>query len=122
MINKIEFKQGFLIRVETWENDGDNYQTADYQCATVDEVELIVAACNMFKSCNDYENPGFGNSGGDIEYHEYFEEMGLTDDQTETVLNTLVGAWCDGEYFRVVESVKIFCIPQSVSFPEITLV
>ena len=58
----INYNQGYMLRITSWENDGDDYRTVEHQGLTLEEVKFYVEVANLFKSCNDWKKPGFGNS------------------------------------------------------------
>lgn len=59
--------RGYFVEVESWENDGDNYQNHRKMAVDRKEIEVILALAPLFKSrCN---NRGcFGNTcDGDVD-------------------------------------------------------
>ena len=53
---------GYWLRIMTWENDGDNYQTQDIYGLTDSDVLFYIDLASKFTSRNDNDNPGLGNS------------------------------------------------------------
>lgn len=56
--------QLYCIEIESWENDGDNYQTKRYFSANEETVKWIDGFVNMFKSTHSY-----GECYGNDEVH-----------------------------------------------------
>lgn len=54
---KVLYKAGYLIRVTSWENDGDNYKTKEIQVADELKAKAIVKFVNLFgRSCSSYND------------------------------------------------------------------
>lgn len=60
-MKKVLYKKGYLVRVVSWENDGDNYNTKEVSGLTKEEAESTVAFAKLFTSKHDIDNPGIGN-------------------------------------------------------------
>jgi hypothetical protein len=60
MTDKVLYKKGYLIRVTSWENDADNYNTKEVQCDTEEESKEIIAFCRLFRSSSRNDG-GIGN-------------------------------------------------------------
>lgn len=70
----MDIKPGYLLKVTTWENDGDNYNTCDIAGLTEAEVRFYLHVCNKFKCSNWAEHAGcFGNE--EIHGEAFYEEM-----------------------------------------------
>ena len=134
---KTLYHAGYLIRVTSWENDGDNYNTREIQVTTEQEARDIVDFCNMFGSSsnNKYDIGNLCDGEGDTarpafhafyESHPNFVNLTLTDYKDE---EEEADAICDAmmevayelglsgsEYFytRVCESVQVYRIPADV--------
>lgn len=50
------YSKGFLVRVKTWENDADNYNTEEIQAETEEKARAIVELCKLFARSDDYKN------------------------------------------------------------------
>lgn len=57
-------KEGYLLHVITWENDGDHYQTCSLDGLSKEDVEFYVAILSRFGSRHGARRfaPGFGNT------------------------------------------------------------
>ena len=56
-------KKGYRIEFTSWENDGDSYKTNVVQgLESEEEVRFYIKIANLFKSMNNPENKGFGNT------------------------------------------------------------
>lgn len=134
---KTLYTAGYLIRVTSWENDGDHYNTMEIRVDTEQEARDTVAFCNLFSShsrCKD----SIGNlCEGEYEHtrpvfrnfyltHPGFVETDLTDcktekEETDIICDVLMDIAYDlglsgSEYFytRVCEKVEVYYIPADV--------
>ena len=136
-MNNIE--AGYLVKITTWENDADNYNTIDISGLTKDQARLIVEIVSLFES--DGRGSEYGNA--EIEDSEgLFEEIdkiissfsgtggvlpaGLDDPDPEWVkenylnrydylIYNLIGTWNNGEYYRVLDSIEVFYVPEPIN-------
>ena len=60
-VKLIDYPAGYQIRVETWENDGDDYETNIISGLTYDDVKFYKELVMCFTSCN---NPRTGGGMG----------------------------------------------------------
>jgi hypothetical protein len=61
-------KPGYLLKITTWENDGDNYNTKELHGLSEMETNFVIDVCELFYSCNGWgAEDVFGNAdaGGD---------------------------------------------------------
>lgn len=50
-MKELKYKKGILVKVISWENDGDNYRTKEHIVDTIEEAQAIKRMCGkMFKS------------------------------------------------------------------------
>ena len=56
---------GFIVEIESWENDGDHYDTIVHTGLTPNDVEFFKLVEPLFNSKNSNKNPGYGNSDFD---------------------------------------------------------
>ncbi|QAY01404.1 hypothetical protein ASwh1_345 [Aeromonas phage Aswh_1] len=54
--------RGYVVGIESWENDGDNYGTIHHTGLTSDDVEFFKLIRPLFNSRHDWQEPGHGNS------------------------------------------------------------
>lgn len=47
---KTLYTTGYLIRVTSWENDGDNYNTKEIEVSTEQEARTVSALCDLLRS------------------------------------------------------------------------
>lgn len=135
---KTLYTAGYLIRVTSWENDGDHYNTREIQVDTEQKARDTVAFCNLFRShsrCKD--NIGNLCEGSTSRLarrvfrnfyltHPGFVEADLTDckteeEETDIICDVLIDSAYDlglggSEYFytRVCEKVEVYYIPADV--------
>ena len=63
--------KGFLVEVESWENDADNYKTKSMTFNNKEKALAVAKMCSeLFKSCNNGDG-GIGNMMDD-EYDEAY--------------------------------------------------
>lgn len=43
---------GYLLKITTWENDADNYNTKEIAGLSRSEAIFLIKVCQLFKSCN----------------------------------------------------------------------
>jgi hypothetical protein len=124
-------KAGYLLQITTWENDGDNYSTKSFSGLDYNECVFMAKVCELFAS--RYSNlKGFGNSDRRdsqvfnayrellSDFKKNYGELPLDfdeeeDDYISDILYDIVGTWCDGDYWRVVENYKVYYFNQDVS-------
>jgi len=139
---KTLYTAGYLIRVTSWENDGDNYNTKEIQVDTEQEARDIVTFCDMFGSSSSNEHDignlcdGDGNTARPAFRAFYFSHpdfVNLTlsdcadeEEETDVICDAMMEVAYDlglsgGEYFytRVCESVVVYNIPADVVVEEV---
>jgi len=53
----------YLLKVISWENDADNYNTVEIRSQDRTEIEFYIKVAQLFISCNNWNgNKGFGNA------------------------------------------------------------
>lgn len=63
--------QGYVIKVTTWENDGDNYMTVEKSGLSATDVKFYIMICNMFRAEYDTAyQPVIGRRLGNGEIQE----------------------------------------------------
>jgi len=127
----INFQPGYILEVESWENDADNYQTKIVGSLSKEVAEVMFDIICYFKPRSQYKNC-FGNSvigsedlivlvekyrkrvfdaffeaGWDIHSEEDVDDSFII----ENIVDKLIGAWNEGEYFRVMNSAKMYYTP-----------
>lgn len=55
------YSEGYLIRVTSWENDADNYNTKELLVDTEQEARTVSALCDLLRSRYRVDYPSFGN-------------------------------------------------------------
>lgn len=137
------YHKGYLIRVTSWENDGDNYNVKEIQVDTEQEARTVSALCNLLRSRYRVTYPTFGNMYEpednevqafavavaaitgikefvtqvfpDIEEDQENPECGFG--YMDAIMDILYDLGLTGSehyYTRVCESVEIFRIPEDV--------
>lgn len=118
-MNTVLIRQGYIVTVKTWENDGDNYKTEQFHGLTLGEATAIVNMAKDYTAdrypqggCDDA--PEYGTIGTEIN-KQYCEGNFINADKSaysdqfwlDDMIFEVVGTWCDGEYLRTVEEVDI---------------
>jgi hypothetical protein len=134
---KTLYRAGYLIRVTSWENDGDNYNTKEIQVDTEQEARDVVAFCDMFGSSSRNEHDignlceGDDNAARPAFRAFYFSHPGFVnltlsdyedeEEETDAICDAMMEVAYElglsgGEYFytRVRESVTVYRIPADV--------
>ena len=121
----MDIKPGFLLRITSWENDGDNYKTVSLDGLTLELVRFYVEFCKLFRSVNS--SPGlFGNKEIDrddqlqdvvhqlalkyniYDVHQFPEDMDWSDFQYD-----IIGRSNCGDYYRVFDSAEVFYLAET---------
>lgn len=123
-------KTGYLIQITTWENDADNYSTKSYDGLTYNKCLFMAELCKLFAS--RYSGlKGFGNSEtSNSKVYEAYRQLlvnfekehgqvpvsfdEIEDDYISDALYDIIGMWGEGEYWRVVESYKVYHVKQPI--------
>lgn len=130
----ILYKKGYLVRVDSWENDGDNPQTNEISALSEEKARQIFELASLFTS-DGARGKGIGNmydpSEKELEkfnntigkflekhptYMKFDKDMVSLEDKADYVRDSvydlgLVG----GDFFsRVCERVEVFYFPEDV--------
>lgn len=131
---KTLYKKGYLIRVTSWENDGDNYRTEEVHEYNEETAKQIVEFAKLFKSkignLNDNERDKATETFlAFIEkYPEFIPNDAIEDwENADEIVDYLVDVpmynlgLTGGDYFftRVAEKIEIFYFPEDVKCEEI---
>lgn len=142
MTNKTIFKKGYTLRVLTWENDADNYNTCDYWIGETEKViaEQYIEFLRLFKSSS---KNGIGNiyepRDGDLERVDrtikeflnshpdfvadlgYFHKEGWNCEDQDAFIDCInedflyaVGLTAGEFYYRVFESAELIYAPENI--------
>lgn len=60
-MTEVLYKAGYLIRITSWENDGDNYNKKEVSGLTKEQAKETVAFSKLFKSKNSVTMDAIGN-------------------------------------------------------------
>tara|TARA_R110000822_G_scaffold178776_1_gene318694 strand:- start:356 stop:844 length:489 start_codon:yes stop_codon:yes gene_type:complete len=70
MNKELLYKKGLLLKIVSWENDGDFYKTIEYNVDSIEEAKAIKVICEtVFQSCNNGDG-GVGNSSDEEDEKE----------------------------------------------------
>lgn len=110
-------QQGYMLRVTSWENDGDCYNTKEIQGLTETQARWLVRFCEQLAKQDqipahdvDFESwplgtfPGFGG----------LEEQQLDQELAEEIAYELVGTGYENGLLRVCESWTVHYIPSRI--------
>lgn len=96
MVNKI-LKKGWLVEIDSWENDGDFRSTATFNITFVEELNFLVALFPYFQKSAHERGPN-GEEGyyvGNI----FEPSEAQVERVNEVVKRCLVECWPDHPYF-----------------------
>jgi hypothetical protein len=139
---EVLYRAGYLIRVLSWENDGDNYNTKEIQVDTEQEARDVVEFCNMFDSSSRNQHDIGNLCDGEAEiarpafrafYENHPDFINLTpsdyegeQEETDAICDAMMDIAYDlglsgGDYFytRVCERVQVYRIPTDVLIEQI---
>lgn len=138
---KILYPAGYLITVESWENDADNYNTETYHTRSEAHARAVVKFANVFKSQNNSKH-GIGNmyepddeelDRADRTLREFYKEnpaisevSGWDPIDDENVVSWLIdfaaelGLSCGEYYTRVCSRVDAIRFPMDVYAEDLT--
>ena len=130
---------GYLVKITTWENDADNYNTTEFSGLTKDQAQLIIDIASLFSS--NGRGIGYGNCEIEEENEALYTEIdkiistftdggGILPDawaeadsewiekyysnRYDDPVYDLIGIWNEGEYYRVFELFEVFFVPQAI--------
>lgn len=128
------FKEGYLVTVVSWENDGD---ITEYKTIQIPTLELVYKlrdflAKYMADGCNNvfsYENKvhkcfGNGQNNNDALLDALWDGAGLNVLRSaESVIDEVIGYMREGYItgWRVYDSMRVYNIPQHTVFPVVDL-
>jgi hypothetical protein len=132
------YKAGYVIKVTSWENDGDNYATAEINVETRKDAEHIVKLVKLFTSISSTPK-GIGNiyepSESDAEkvhvafmnlHNEYPEFIHTIPENEEYICDSYhdliydLGLSSSEYYTRVLSKVQVLYFPEDVICEEVT--
>lgn len=137
MSTKTIIPAGYRVTVTTWENDGDNHNTAVVEGVSQEAAKFIVELCKIHYSENaQWGISGYGNMYDPSEekideYHKALQQL------IDTHANGLPTPWCDsvdgvqeyaydlhltgGEFFtRVCDDIKVEYVPAEIQLDDVT--
>lgn len=137
------YRSGYLVRVSSWENDGDYSNTKEIQLDTLDHVVTVVALCKLLSSdfgnmyepdeeeLKEFEQAIAALPGIKQFIHDNFSDSEAAIDDPESGMSYVdyileflydLGLTGSEHYFtRVCNSVKVYHIPVDVLVQEIEM-
>jgi hypothetical protein len=131
------YTAGYLIRVTSWENDGDAYNTAEVNVSSKDVAYALTQLALLFKSTNTSD--GIGNMYEPSEdgynlvvetlyafHKKYGNILEVSVEDEEDITDAYIGIASDlglvgSEFYtRVCEQVSVYYLPQDVIVQEVT--
>lgn len=130
----------YSLKIITWENDADNYNTHELRTEDREYVKMIIEIASLFRSEYSSNASGlFGNSrvsgyneeskvdkavaaiiqkyqNANVDVKDwYIKEDGWHFDFYDLLVNEAgINTWNDGEYWRVFESFKVEILPSDI--------
>lgn len=145
---KTLYTTGYLIRVTSWENDADNYNTKEIEVSTEQEARTVAALCDLLRSRyrvswdtysnmyepNDTDSAKFATAVAQIPGIKEFVQSVFPDIEElqedpecgfgymDAVMDILYDlGLAGGEFYtRVCETVEIYYIPADVLVQEVS--
>ncbi len=129
---------GYMLELHTWENDVDNYRSVSIYGLELDDLKFLIKFFSCFKSSSsaEYKFGNFGNSEiipessdklmsnfkeifnlcppSSPDIFRDFKETIDNDWGVEDLIYDIVGIWCEGERYRVVDCFSVFYIPVEI--------
>ena len=101
-------KKGYYLEITTWENDGDNYKTHIMEGLSEAEARHYKGFTDQFQIGWDHENETSNYKAYLIKScHKYLLDVDIHG-HDDIIFDVI------GEYYRVVESCKVFFNPSEV--------
>lgn len=97
-MKKLIYKKGFLMKISSWENDGDICRTEELIVETLEEAKAIERMCDILFASDHGNGPGIAN-----EYGESLESYKET--ITEFISNDEFFKKSDKDPIEIVEEV-----------------
>ena len=130
----MNIKPGYLLKVTTWENDGDNYNTVDMDGLTAEQVRFYLHVCKKFGYDNDSETSGNKGVHGEAFHVGMMEHIAayegevpadwqfVGDDDTDLddeyfyqdLLCDIGIQSTEYGYWRVFEDGEVFLVPEAI--------
>lgn len=133
-MNKV-IESGYLVVVETWENDGDHYENQSFNYkGSIEDLKRLNTFCKTYlvAGCNDrFEYNGemhkcYGN-GRNHDY-ELLEKLWgeydllCIDENAEYFTDEYIGyTECGGGGLRVFESLTVYEVPERIELKKVVL-
>ena len=137
----MDMKPGYLLKITTWENDADNYNTVDFDGLDVNQTNMLIDIAELFESRHSQQ--GFGNSDcsganrdllfskidaiieeyrskgtvipeqWDKQNPDFADYMAgpYADDFYSDPIYDMIGIWREGELYRVFDDYQVFLVP-----------
>lgn len=120
-------KQGHMLRVTSWENDGDCYNTKTFDGLSLPQVIALVAFCKFLgQNCSDqdydvslasFKYDNFPSIPGMID--EFDPTVGDWDEYLQDIVYSLVGYAYESGTLRVMDKYDVHYIPCDIQ--EVTI-
>ena len=121
--------QGWMIVCQSWENDADNWQTNTEYGLTEEQAKLKCDLLALLHPDSEHSNlyepginelEGLANSIAEVATKYGYQLDEDTSRFWEKCVSRLQGSPSEGFYTRVAEDVKVFYVPFTVEFPNVT--
>jgi len=127
-MQKLIYKKGLILKVSSWENDGDHSRTIEYTPDTIEEGKALKRMCeDLFRSSNNDEGGIANDYGVSLESYEemineffekdeYFKGCPEEDrmEELEEIIDNLLGYSEEGYSCRLCESATLFEVKEDV--------
>ncbi|HET8687113.1 MAG TPA: hypothetical protein VFM18_10690 [Methanosarcina sp.] len=142
----MKIQKGYWVKITSWENDADNYQTKELMGLSEEKVKCLVGFCKLHCSKNAWgTEKGFGNmyDPGDHDVEKYLDavrELIATDPENyrslfwiksiedeEECLDDIICEFSydiglhSGEFYtRVFSNIEILYVPDDIEIEDVT--
>lgn len=106
-----EIPSGYLFKMWLYECDGDNCQSVDIPGLTESQVQFNIDLVEYF-------GPKYGNE--EVDYSIFVNDPEIKEIEEKysnlfsayNFVSNYIGTWCDEEYWRVFDYLKVFYVPE----------
>jgi hypothetical protein len=112
----MDTKAGYLLKINTWENDLDYETTTELNGLTADEVNFYLDIAFLFHKNKNHRPGGYGNSDISSNSDNLYEEIDAIIELAKVKGVTIPKKWVvDPEFdYRVFDSFQVLFSPEPI--------
>ena len=126
-------KEGYTLRVTSWENDADNYRTIDIAGLSKEEVKGLVAVCDYCSKTNTESSIANEDSVSEeakkrinkiLEEHPILNQYIVDIDEYENPINDITNmlfGYSEWYLCRVCDKYEIFYTPEDILVDKLSI-